>query len=66
MKKILLVVAMAVSLTSCEYERNWRISKKYPIPYRVPLCTFHYNHEFDWTEFTDTCSKYNVGDTIKH
>ncbi len=64
---------LVAALFSCEHPRSTPLvirSKSYIGYYgeRLPncICAYKYSGDsFDWMEFQDSCSKYNVLDTLK-
>ena len=58
-----------VAMCGCESnfcDTHWIITNKYTRSNEKPICDFHYHAGCEAEQFQDTCSKYNVGDTIKH
>jgi hypothetical protein len=65
MKKILLIIALGVC--GCSDHTYFRIVGKHYDSQNPTLCKFYYDRNYTIDDdFTDTCSKYSVGDTIKH
>ena len=63
MKKLIIAICLIVLSGCCKWkDKPYVILAKFNLWDKKPYCEYYYNHT---QSFDDSCSKYNVGDTIK-